>query len=67
MEKLYLMPLNDAHMNAINTIYLGTVSIFESAQAFYKNQDFQIIAKDQLPKDFPLMPIDNTFFQCELI
>ncbi|WP_183121710.1 hypothetical protein [Streptococcus iniae] len=54
-------------MNAINTIYLGTVSIFESAQAFYKNQDFQIIAKDQLPKDFPLMPIDNTFFQCELI
>lgn len=49
------------NVNNIERIYLGTIDIFVSAQSFYKNNGFKNIVKNDLPADFPVMEVDNTF------
>lgn len=47
-------------------IYLGTVTDFVQAQKFYQNLGFQQIKKGDLPQDFPVLDVDNTFYQYDL-
>jgi N-acetylglutamate synthase-like GNAT family acetyltransferase len=50
----------------IHEIYLGTVDILHAAQRFYEKNDFKEIAKNDLPKNFPIMAVDSKFYQCRL-
>ena len=43
-------------------IYLGTVEILVAAQRFYLKNGFELIAKEYLPTNFPLMPVDTIFY-----
>ncbi|KQC00861.1 GNAT family N-acetyltransferase [Pedobacter sp. Hv1] len=45
-------------------LYLGTIHILEAALRFYERNQFTRIAKESLPKTFPLMAADDVF--CEL-
>lgn len=46
----------------IHSIYLGTTQEFKAAQHFYKKYGFQEIEKNQLPANFPLLKVDDTFY-----
>lgn len=43
-------------------IYLGTTSVFSTAQRFYQNLGFKEISKPELPSDFPLLDVDNRHY-----
>ncbi|TDW51837.1 acetyltransferase (GNAT) family protein [Flavobacterium sp. 270] len=49
------------NQNGIKNLYLGTVAILEAALRFYEKNDFNRIAKEALPENFPLMKPDNVF------
>ncbi|NIG54393.1 GNAT family N-acetyltransferase [Chitinophaga sp. Cy-1792] len=46
----------------IKDLYLGTVNILHAAIRFYERNQFQVIAKADLPSYFPLMSADNVFY-----
>lgn len=46
----------------ITAIYLGTTDKFEAAQHFYQKNHFQSISRQELPKDFPKLEVDNLFY-----
>lgn len=48
---------------AIREIYLGTVDQLVQAQKFYQNLGFERITKADLPKDFPVLELDNVFYR----
>ncbi len=48
--------------NAINQVYLGTMTQFKAAQSFYQKNGFQQISKDKLPSDFINNPLDSIYF-----
>jgi N-acetylglutamate synthase-like GNAT family acetyltransferase len=43
-------------------VFLGTIHLFEAAQKFYLRNGFEEVAKENLPKQFPPMKLDNIFF-----
>jgi GNAT superfamily N-acetyltransferase len=51
----------------INEIYLGTVEQLQAAKRFYIKNGFLKIAKELLPGDFPLMPVDTDFFTLKIV
>ncbi len=50
----------------VKAIYLGTIERLVAARRFYARNGFVDIAKEDLPKNFPLMPVDTLFYQKEL-
>ncbi len=44
-------------------IYLGTTPFFHAAHRFYEKHGFSEIAKDQLPRSFPIMEVDTRFYR----
>lgn len=59
--------VNWANDNNVNSIYLGTMAQFTTAQKFYERLNFEQIDKELLPKDFPLNPLDSIFYKLNLI
>lgn len=59
--------VNWANDNNVNSIYLGTMAQFTTAQKFYERLNFEQIDKKLLPDDFPLNPIDNIFYKLNLL
>lgn len=47
----------------INEVYLGTFHKLIAAQKFYLKNGFTELPKNQLPSTFPLMEVDDCFFQ----
>lgn len=47
-------------------LYLGTVEVLKAAQKFYKKNDFELIDKTEMPKDYHLMDVDTVFFMRKL-
>ena len=43
-------------------IHLGTVSTFYAAQRFYEKNGFQRIEKQDLPREMPLVKVDDVFY-----
>jgi len=62
-EKLLQEALSWLQKQAAHTVYLGTIDKYQAAIRFYEKHGFQEINKSQLPKDFPLMKVDNRFFK----
>ncbi len=50
----------------VSAIYLGTMSQFKAAQAFYEKQGFLKIPQSLLPGDFIANPVDSCFYKKEL-
>jgi N-acetylglutamate synthase-like GNAT family acetyltransferase len=44
-------------------IFLGTTEKFIRAQRFYEKNGFKEIDKQELPESFPVMAVDNKFYQ----
>ena len=51
---------------AITDIFLGTTDRFLAAHRFYEKNGFVEIAKEALPKSFPLMAVDTRFYVSRL-
>ncbi len=52
-----------AKHKGITEIFLGTTEKFTRAQRFYEKNGFIEIAKQNLPKEFPVMEVDVKFYQ----
>lgn len=59
--------INWANDNTVNSIYLGTMAQFSTAQKFYERLNFEQIDKELLPNDFPINPVDSIFYKLNLI
>jgi N-acetylglutamate synthase-like GNAT family acetyltransferase len=46
----------------IQEVYLGTTAKFLAAHRFYQKNDFQEIARTDLPASFPVMLVDTKFY-----
>lgn len=44
-------------------IYLGTVEILKAAHRFYEKNGFIRVEQQQLPENFPRMPVDTVFYR----
>jgi N-acetylglutamate synthase-like GNAT family acetyltransferase len=58
--------INSAIENNFSCIYLGTMTQFKAAQAFYEKNGFAKTLQISLPKDFPINPVDKVFYKKEL-
>ena len=61
-QKLLNTVFDWCKLNNIQEIYLGTVAILHAAQRFYEKNNFCEIQKKELPKNFPIMPVDTKFY-----
>jgi N-acetylglutamate synthase-like GNAT family acetyltransferase len=50
----------------VTRVFLGTIDLFEAAQKFYVKNGFTQVAEHALPKTFPRMGLDTTFFTREI-
>ena len=50
----------------VREIYLGTTAKFLAAHRFYEKNGFGEIARDELPKSFPVMEVDTKFYRRDL-
>ena len=50
----------------VKHIFLGTIDNMHAAHRFYIRNNFTEIPKTDLPKNFPVMRVDNRFFECRL-
>ncbi|MCC6279478.1 MAG: GNAT family N-acetyltransferase [Saprospiraceae bacterium] len=54
--------LNWSTERQIRAIFLGTIERLVAARKFYARNGFAEIAKQNLPENFPLMPVDTLFY-----
>ncbi len=47
----------------ISEIFLGTTPKFLAAHRFYEKNGFDLIPKDTLPENFPIMKVDTRFYR----
>lgn len=57
---------NWAKIRSISEIYLGTTDKFLAAHRFYEKHGFVEILQAQLPKSFPIIPVDRKFYLYQL-
>ncbi len=65
-QNLYLNLEIWAIENGLNALLLGTRHELLAAIRFYEKHGFSEIAKKSLPEGFPLMAVDNLFFEKKL-
>ena len=59
LETLFLW----ANKKGIKEIFLGTTEQFLGAQKFYEKNGFVELNKNDLPKNFPIVPVDVKFYK----
>lgn len=59
--------ITSAKSRGASAIYLGTMSQFKAAQAFYEKQGFANIPPSLLPVDFIANPIDSLFYKMDVL
>ena len=59
MDKLF----DWVYQRGFSEILLGTTEKFIAAHRFYEKNGFKRIEKNQLPKEFPVMPVDVIFYK----
>jgi len=62
-QRLFDTLLAYSVQNRIDDLYLGTIGRLHAALRFYERNGFKVIQKDSLPRDFPVMQVDNIFFK----
>lgn len=58
--------IDHARTVGITGITLGTIERLHAARRFYEKNGFFEIAPEDLPEDFPRMPVDTHFYRLEL-
>ncbi|BCM84003.1 GNAT family N-acetyltransferase [Methylobacterium indicum] len=58
--------IEDARVQGLREIYLGTTEQFLAAHRFYEKNGFRAVAADTLPSAFPRMAIDTRFYRLAL-
>lgn len=43
-------------------VYLGTIERLQAARRFYEKNNFELIEKNNLPAEFPIMAVDTHFY-----
>ena len=43
-------------------VYLGTIERLQAARRFYERNNFELIEKNNLPVEFPIMAVDTHFY-----
>lgn len=66
-QKLMDKVINYCQENEFRSIYLGTIDKYKAAHRFYEKNGFIRIDKTLLPKEFPIMEVDNTFYRLNII
>ena len=61
-EKLLNHMFDQARMNGIQNIYLGTTPDFKAAHRFYEKHGFVRYSKTDLPPRFPILTVDSWFY-----
>jgi len=61
--KLLKETINFANNHDMKEIYLGTAADFHAAQKFYERNGFSQVDKKALPFNFPIMDLDNKFYE----
>jgi len=61
-QKLMDLSLDWCHEKQIESIWLGTIPRLEAAVRFYQKNGFDEVAAENLPLEFPRMPVDTLFF-----
>lgn len=51
------------HEKNLRDIFLGTTEKFLAAHRFYEKNGFSLVAKENLPKSFPLVAVDTRFYR----
>jgi N-acetylglutamate synthase-like GNAT family acetyltransferase len=51
---------------SLKEIYLGTTTAFTAAHRFYEKNGFSPVAREDLPKTFPIMGVDSIFYCMKL-
>jgi N-acetylglutamate synthase-like GNAT family acetyltransferase len=51
----------------VKAIFLGTLEKFVAARKFYDRNGFEVIRKQDLPPNFPRMPLDDVFYKFEIV
>ncbi|KTD24408.1 helix-turn-helix domain-containing GNAT family N-acetyltransferase [Legionella maceachernii] len=62
-QKLMKTLVKAAVRHQFDELFLGTVDLLKAAQRFYEKYGFNKIAKQNLPKEFVLCPLDTVFFK----
>lgn len=52
-----------ANEKGIKEIFLGTTEQFLGAQKFYEKNGFVELNKNNLPENFPIVPVDVKFYE----
>lgn len=52
--------------NNIDELFLGTIDIFKQAKFFYESKGFIEVDVSELPKDFPILEVDNVYYKLYL-
>ncbi|MDX2213024.1 MAG: GNAT family N-acetyltransferase [Oculatellaceae cyanobacterium bins.114] len=65
-QRLLNQLLQEASLQKITTIYLGTTEFFKAAHRFYEKNGFVEIEPCQLPAHFPLVEVDTKFYQYQV-
>jgi GNAT superfamily N-acetyltransferase len=66
-QRLLESLISHARDAGMRHLYLGTIHHMHAAHRFYEKNGFTRIDKAHLPTGFPLMPVDNTFYQLHLL
>jgi GNAT superfamily N-acetyltransferase len=66
-QRLLETLIGHARRSGMEHLYLGTIGRMHAAHRFYEKNGFTRIAKDRLPATFPLMAVDDTFYQLSLL
>jgi GNAT superfamily N-acetyltransferase len=66
-QRLLEILIADCRRRRITDLYLGTHEILKAAGRFYEKNGFARINKADLPPWFPLMEVDNVFYQLHLL
>lgn len=56
-----------ASLHHYKAIYLGTIERLLAARRFYERNEFQLIPKQDLPTEFPIMAVDTHFYVKEVV
>ncbi|WP_243384238.1 GNAT family N-acetyltransferase [Geothrix alkalitolerans] len=59
--------LDHARNHAIPGLWLGTLPHMGAAHRFYERNGFQRTEPEELPSDFPRMPVDTVFYTLDLL
>ncbi len=52
--------------NGVNELILGTIDRMKAAHRFYERNGFKEVQKVNLPDNFPVMGVDNTFYSLSI-